>query len=574
MTESVPYTPQTFARNWLPNDIDLSRWELIEPWFLKLEARGIHSSADLEQWLSDLGEVTAAVGQIGVERHIAYTCQTDDPERERAHLEFVREIEPRLKPAINSLRNLYLRSPFRADLPQDQYFVFDRSQENRSALFQEANIPRETELSELEQEYQKVIGAMTVQFRGKEYTPAQIAPFLEETDRLTRKEAWEVVAARRLQDRDRLDGLFDRMIEVRQEIAREAGFPSFTDFAYRQRERFDYGVTEATAFQDAIASVVVPLARQLQEERQERLGLASLRPWDLSVDPFGRPPLRPFSEADRLAEGTRAIFDEISPELGGQFAFMQEKGLLDLANRKGKAPGGYQTTLEDDRLPFIFMNAVGVDGDIRTLLHEGGHAFHALASRDQKLAAYREAPIEFCEVASMSMELLGARNLSMFYSKEDSDRSYRQLLEGIVLILPWIATVDSFQHWIYANPGHTQVERAEAWCAILDRFGGIVDWSGYEEIRASSWHRQLHIFLYPFYYIEFGIAQLGALQVWKNSRSDRAGAVEAYRRGLALGGSRPLPKLFEGAGIRFDFREETLAPLIAEIQSELSTIPD
>jgi oligoendopeptidase F len=457
-------------------------------------------------------------------------------------------------------------------LPRQRYHVFDRAQENRRALFREANIPRETELAELEQQYQKTIGAMTVAFRGQEYTPAQMAPFLEETDRPLRQEAWELVARRRLVERDVLDDLFDRMLRLRVEIAHEAGFACYTDYAYRNRERFDYGVEDVVRFQDAIERVVVPLARRLQDERRRALGLETLRPWDLSVDPLGRPPLRPFREAEALAEGTRAIFTAVDPELGAQFHFLQTHGLLDLANRKGKAPGGYQTTLEEDRLPFIFMNAVGIDGDLRTLLHEGGHAFHALASRGEPLAAYREAPIEFCEVASMAMELLGARDTRVFYSPGDADRSYRQLLEGIVLILPWIATVDAFQHWIYAHPDHTRDERRAAWTGIMDRFGGIVDWSGYEQARASAWHRQLHIFLYPFYYVEYGIAQLGALQVWRKSLDARGGAVAAYRRALALGGARPLPDLFATAGIRFDFQEETIRPLMEAVGKELDRL--
>jgi oligoendopeptidase F len=569
---TTAYVPETFPHRWLPAEVDFKTWEQIEPWYRKLLERPIDSPEELETWLRDMGELNGAVGQEGVRRYIAMTCQTDDPEREAAYLGWVRDIEPKLKPLQNELRAKYLDSPHRAGLPRERYQVFDRAQENRRALFREANIPRETELAELEQKYQKIIGAMTVTFRGKEYTPAQMAPFLEETDRAVRQEAWELVARRRLQDRDALDDLFDRMRALRAEVAREAGFDSYTDFAYRQRERFDYGVAEAAKFQEAIERVVVPLARELQERRRAALGVETLRPWDLAVDPLGRPPLRPFAEADRLAEGAQAIFNDVDPELGRQFAFLRSRDLLDLANRKGKAPGGYQTTLEDDRLPFIFMNAVGLDGDVRTLLHEGGHAFHALAARGEPLAAYREAPIEFCEVASMSMELLGARNTGVFYAPADADRSYRQLLEGIVLILPWIATVDAFQHWIYAHPDHSRDDRRRAWVALLDRFGGLVDWSGYEEARASGWHRQLHIFLYPFYYIEYGIAQLGALQVWRRSLSDRAGAVAAYRRGLGLGGARPLPELFEAAGIRFDFREETLVPLMETIREELARI--
>ena len=566
------YQPETFPRRWLPADATLETWDEIEPWYRKLLDREIHSTEVLERWLRDCDEVNSAVAQEGDERYIAMTCQTDDPDREAAHLAFVRDIRPKLKPLLNELRAKYLDSPHRSGLPQDRYRVFDRAQANRRDLYREANIPRETELAELDQQYQKIVGAMTVEFEGQERTPAQMAPVLEETDRERRKTAWELVTARRLQDRGKLDEIFDRMVVLRQEIAREAGFPGYVEYAYKARERFDYGVADAKAFQDAIEGEVVPLARKIQEDRKAKLGVETLRPWDLAVDPLGRPPLRPFADVDKLAEGCEAIFADVDPELGAQFGFLRGSKLLDLANRKGKAPGGYQTTLEDDRLPFIFMNAVGVDGDLRTLLHEGGHAFHALASRGEPLGAYRESPIEFCEVASMSMELLGASNLGMFYEGADADRSYEQLLEGIVLILPWIATVDAFQHWVYEHPGHTRDERRAAWNGLMDRFGGIVDWSGHEDARANSWHRQLHIFLYPFYYIEYGIAQLGALQIWERSLADRAGAVASYRKALSLGGARPLPDLFAAAGAKFDFRSATIAPLMRAIGDELAKL--
>jgi oligoendopeptidase F len=566
------YVPEPFPHRWLPAAVRCTTWEEIEPWYRQLLDRPIASPHQLEQWLFDLGELNGVVAQEGAKRYIAMTCQTDDPEREAAHLAWVRAVEPKLKPIHHALREKYLDCPHRRGLPRDRYHVFDRAMENRRALYREANIPRETELAELDQQYQKLVGAMTVTFQGQERTPAQMAPFLEETDRAVRQEAWELVARRRLADRDRLDELFDRMVVVRGAIAREAGFQDYIEYAYRHRERFDYGVKDALQFHEAIERVVVPLARKLLEERRAALGVAPLRPWDLAVDPHGRPPLRPFTAADQLAQGSESIFHAIDPDLGRQFAFLRAEGLLDLANRKGKAPGGYQTTLEDDRLPFIFMNAVGIDGDVRTLLHEGGHAFHVLASRGEPLAAYREAPIEFCEVASMSMELLGASHLDVFYNTADAHRSYRQLLEGIVLILPWIATVDAFQHWIYAHPNHTRDQRRRAWTEVFERFGGVVDWSGYEDARAHAWHRQLHIFLYPFYYIEYGIAQLGALQVWQRALTDRAKAVHAYRRALALGGARPLPELFAAAGIQFDFSERTLRPLMEAVARELERI--
>jgi oligoendopeptidase F len=566
------YVPETYPHQWLPESLELKTWEQIEPWYLKLMEQPINTAADLERWVLVAGELNSAVAQEGNERHIAMTCQTDDPAREAAYLEYVREIEPKLKPIQNLIRNRYLDSGFRTDLPRDRYFVFERALENRRVLFREANIARETQLDELRQKYQKIIGAMTVTFRGEERTLAQMAPFLEGTDRSVRRDAWDLAVNRRLEDRHPLDQLFDQMKQFRIEIAREAGFGNFVEYAFCDRERFDYGIEDSIRFQKAVERVVVPLTRQIQEKHRAALGVDVLRPWDLSVDPLGRPPLQPFFDVEQLAAGTESIFREVDPELGGQFAFLRSKQLLDLANRKGKAPGGYQTTLEDVRLPFIFMNAVGLDSDVRTLLHEGGHAFHTLACRGEPLSAYRDCPLEFCEVASMTMELLGARRLDPFYNEGDADRSYRKLLEGIVLILPWIATVDAFQHWIYTNPLHTLEERKGAWKDLLDRFGGLVDWSGHEEARDHSWHRQLHIFLYPFYYIEYGIAQLGALQIWQRALSDPAGAVADYKKALALGGSRPLPELFAAAGIRFDFSEEVIASLMETIRVELEKL--
>jgi oligoendopeptidase F len=566
------YVPETYPHQWLPEGLELKDWEQIEPWYHRLMEQPVDTAEDLERWVLAAGELNAAVGQEGVQRYIAMTCQTDDPERESAYLAFVRDIEPKLKPIQNEIRSRYLDSSRRLELPRDRYFVFDRALENRRNLFREANIPRETHLAELEQQYQKIMGAMTVSYRGQERTLAQMAPFLEETDRAVRQEAWQLAATRRLQDRETLDELFDQMKALRIEVAREAGFPNFVEYSFRNRERFDYGIAESVRFHEAVERVVVPLARRIHEAYRAAMGVESLRPWDLSVDPLGRPPLQPFRDVEQLAAGTETVFHEVDAELGAQFAFLRAEQLLDLANRKGKAPGGYQTTLEDQRLPFIFMNAVGLDSDVRTLLHEGGHAFHTLACRGEPLSAYRESPLEFCEVASMSMELLGARRLGPFYDGPEADRSCRKLLEGIVLILPWIATVDAFQHWIYNHPDHTRDERKAAWKSLLDRFGGLVDWSGYEEARDHSWHRQLHIFLYPFYYIEYGIAQLGALQIWQRSLTDRAGAVANYKKALALGGSRPLPQLFEAAGIRFDFGDDLIASLMETIRTELDKL--
>jgi oligoendopeptidase F len=316
----------------------------------------------------------------------------------------------------------------------------------------------------------------------------------------------------------------------------------------------------------------MPALRELQAERRRQLKLDKLRPWDLAVDPLNHPPLRPFEQVDKLVSASQEIFGRLDPELARGFQTMNELRLLDLANRKDKAPGGYQATLAEARLPFIFMNAVGVQRDVETILHEAGHAFHALATREENLYPYRHAPIEFCEVASMSMELLGNQYLEAFYPPADARRARRDHLEGIVEVFPWIATVDAFQHWIYTHSGHTRAERTAAWLVLMDRFGGEVDWRGCENARANLWHRQLHIFLHPFYYVEYGIAQLGALQVWARSKENPVQALADYKRSLGLGGSRPLPELFTAAGCRFDFSAKTVKPLVALLRQELATL--
>ena len=558
MTLDPQRLPREYPRQYVPESLSAGSWAELEPLLDELERRRLDTPEALERWLLDRSELTAVVHEEGAIRYIRMTCQTDNPDYEKAYLRFVEEIEPRLKPRFHRLNELYIESPARSQLPRERYFVLDRKIQNSVELFREENVPLETEEEKLGQRYQKITGAMTVHYDGKEQTLQQMARYLEEPKREVRQEAWELIAERRLQDCEQLDEIFDELLAIRQKIAENAGFANYRDYAFRRRERFDYTPEDCERFHQAVERHIVPLMRELQRQRQSKLGVEDLRPWDLNVDPEGKPPLRPFSKADELIEGCLEIFHQVDPELGTQFGRLAELGLLDLESRKGKAPGGYQATLEEHRLPFIFMNAVGRDSDVRTLLHEGGHAFHTFAARDEPLIAYRHAPLEFAEVASMGMELLSAPHLSVFYSPEEAERSRRRHLEGIVTLLPWIATIDAFQHWLYTHPGHTREEREAKWLELHERFGGIENWAGYEEALRSAWQRQIHLYLYPFYYIEYGIAQLGALGIWLRSQRDYREAVQLYRRALALGGSRPLPQLFEAAGLPFDFGEEAL----------------
>jgi oligoendopeptidase F len=566
--------PVHTPRQFVPERADLGDWKQIAPLFEVVENKlsGAPSVAELEQALLAWSELSAALDEEGAKRYIAMSCHTDNAEAEQAYLHFVEHVEPEIKPRQFRLEQAYLAQPCRAQLPQPRYQVFDRDTQLHVELFRPENVPLETEEAKLGQQYQKLAGALTVTFRGEEKTLTQMGKLLEEPDRALRQEAWELIAQRRLQEREKFEDIFDELVKLRGQIAQNAGFSNYRDYAFKARGRFDYGPEECLAFHNAIETEVMPLLRELQAARRAQLQLPALRPWDLSVDPLNRPPLQPFVQVDDMVARTQKIFDQIDGGLAGGFRTMQDRRLLDLANRKGKAPGGYQSTLSESRLPFIFMNAVGLQRDVETMLHEAGHAFHALATREEPLYAYRGSPIEFCEVASMSMELLGNEFIEEFYSAADAVRARRTHLEGIVSVFPWIAAVDAFQHWIYTHPDHTRAERSAAWVALMDRFGGDVDWSGHEVVRANLWHRQLHIFLYPFYYVEYGIAQLGALQVWANSKRDKAGALAAYQRALALGNSRPLPELFAAAGCQFSFDRTTVQPLVQLVKNELAKL--
>jgi oligoendopeptidase F len=569
MSFDIAALPKEFPRAFLPKKLDLGDWAQIEPLIAELEARPLETPAALERWILDWSELAAALQEERNVRSIRMTCQTDDPERERAYFHFVEKIEPRLTERYHQLSLNYVKSSARRLLPKERYALFDKKIENATKIFREENIPLQVETLKLSQKYQKLTGALTVQFEGKEQTLQQMGVYQEDLNREKRQQAWELVARRRLKERDEVNTLYDQLIELRQRIARNAGFANFRDYIFPARERFDYTPAECASYQNAIEKWMVPLLRDIQREHGRKMNLDALRPWDTAVDPEGRPPMHPFKTGAELANKAAAIFDKLEPELASQFRSMIEFNLLDLENRKGKAPGGYQSFLYEHRLPFIFMNAVGLSNDVRVMLHEAGHAFHSLASRHEPIHEYQVAPLEFCEVASMSMELFSAPYLDIFFSPTGARRAHVEHVENIVKLLTWIARIDAFQHWVYTHPNHTVAEREEYWIELFERFGGIESWEGYEAELRSEWHKQLHLFVAPFYYIEYGIAQLGALGMWEQSRKDPKAALGAYRRALALGGSKPLPELFAAAGLPFDFGEKTVSHLAKMLRSEL-----
>jgi oligoendopeptidase F len=557
------------SRRFLPEQIDLTHADNVTAQLKMLLDRSLDGPEAFERFLLDRSELEAAIAQQQSILYIQMTCRTDDAGAAGAYKAFIEQVVPAVKPYADQLDRKCLEANRRYPLDTERYGVYLRALETDVSLFREENINLQTEESLLSQRYQTVIGGMIVPFEGGEYPVPQMAKFLLEPDRLVRRKAWEATAGVFSQQQDTLDDIFDAMIRLRHTIALNAGFANYRDYKFQEYHRFDYTPADCRAYHESIEAHLVPLQRQMHRCRAEQLGLESLRPWDLETDPQALPPLKPAETMAAFVEGTQRMFTRVRKEFGEQFEFMRTQGLLDMESRKGKAPGGYQSTLSESRVPFIFMNAIGVNGDLKTLTHEGGHAFHALACADDPLLAYRHAPMEFCEVASMSMELLTAAHLDIFYDTAQQKRWRRDTFERTVRLLIQVALFDAFQHWLYENPMHTRRQRNQKWLELNRRFGSqTVDWTGLEAVQESVWQRVLHFYQVPFYYIEYGIAQLGALGVWQRSRQDYDGAVALYQKALALGGSRPLPELFQTAGLAFDFSEKTVRPIAELLKSE------
>lgn len=575
------------ASEFVPADIDVSRWENVEPYFEDLKTREVSTPEEFERWLLDRSELEATMGEGAAVRYISMTCDTASEAKKKAYLSFVEDIVPKMTPADFELNKKQAELAKTFDLGE-RYFVINRDTISAVELFREKNVPIQTELTKLDSEYDTVCGAMTVEFDGEEKTLPQMGKYQERNDRSVREAAWKIVSERRAKDADEISGIFDKMVTLRDTLAKNAGFDDFVGYAFKAKGRFDYTPEHCFAFHEGIEKHVMPFVGRLDAKRKEQLGVDPLRPWDLSVDPKGGEPLRPFDGGADLVAKTRRVFERLSPELGEMFASMgdgtntngaADGASLDLDSRKGKAPGGYQYMRDRSRKAFIFMNAAGLHRDVETMVHEAGHAFHSMYCVDEPLVHYRGAPIEFCEVASMSMELLTMPMWDEYYPNEaDANRARRKQLEGSIGLLPWIATIDSFQHWIYKNPGHSRDERAAKWLEIEGRFGHMghrVDWSGIEAHRPLVWQRQSHLFGAPFYYVEYGIAQLGALGLWLMSlEQGEPAALEAYKKAMSLGGSKPLPTLFEAAGLPFDFGPDTVGRLVERVETELDKLPE
>jgi oligoendopeptidase F len=569
-TADISKTPRVY----LPQDFKITDWNELEPYFKELLQRDITSKSQLEKWMKDSSELEAALSEDACWRQIKMTCDTENPELEAAFNFFVLEIQPKIQPYADALNKKLVQSPFTKELDQEKFKTYLRSVRKNIELFREENIPIQAELGVLQQQFGQINGRMTIMHNGQEYTLQQASRFLESKDRSEREAVYFKIQERRYQDRDTLNKLYTELISKRQQVAVNAGFENYRDFKFKELGRFDYTKEDCYQFHEGVKQHVLPLVETIYLHKKEKLGVDPLRPWDMEAEPVGIEPLRPFTTGSELLQKSIDCFEKLNPFFADCFKKMHELGHFDLESRKGKAPGGYNCPLAESGAPFIFMNAAGQMNDVTTMVHEGGHAVHSFLAHPLELAAFKEYPMEIAEVASMAMELFSMDYWESFFNTEEElKRAKAHQLERSITIFPWIATIDKFQHWVYENPSHTEEERATKWVEILDEFStNVIDISGLENFRKYSWQRQLHLFEVPFYYIEYGIAQLGAIGLWMQYKQDPKKAVDNYMKALSLGGTKTLPELYEAAGIEFNFSPEYIGKLAAFLNRELDLL--
>lgn len=561
-------------RTFLPENYILTNWDNLKSYFEDLKNREINSTEEFTSWLNHRSELESYISENFAWRYIKMTCDTSDVALQENYQDFVQNIQPHLSVYSDLLNKKHIDLDQKYQINQEGYPIFIRGIKESVKIFREENIPLFTESQIKQSEYQAITGAMSVIIDDEEMTMPKAASFLQNIDRNVRENAWTKISERRFQDHEKLDQNFSDLLKLRNQIAKNAGFNNYRDYMFAAMGRFDYKPEDCFSFHKAVANAVVPLSNELEIGRKKDLGFESYKPWDAKVDTKGKDALKPFTSANELLDKTEKCFNKIDSSFEEYIKIMRNMGHFDVESRKGKAPGGYNYPLEETGVPFIFMNATNTVRDMVTMVHEGGHAIHSFLVRDLSINAYRNPPMEVAELASMAMELISMEHWDAYFeNSNDLKRAKSEHLKDILTTLPWIATIDKFQHWLYENPEHSLEERAENWVKIYDEFSdSVTDWNGLEHFKKYSWQRQLHIYEVPFYYIEYGMAQLGAISVWKNYKENPAEAIQNYKNALSLGYTKGIKEIYKAAGIRFDFSQEYISELMQFVKAELDKL--
>ncbi|MBI2720651.1 MAG: M3 family oligoendopeptidase [Bacteroidetes bacterium] len=561
-------------RHFVKPEFKITTWELLKPYFDNLLSRPLDSTPLLEQWLKDSSELGSVISEDMAWRYIKMTCDTNSEELRNSFNDFIQNIEPHISPISNQLNKKLIACPHTSNLTKQGYDIYLRSVKNSIDLFREENIPLNTQLQELEQQFGAISGEQSITYNGEKMTLQKASVYLKDLNRNVREEVYYKIMERRAEDETSLNELFSKLINIRHQVALNTGFKNYRDYKHRALGRFDYSVQDCLNFHESVKQHVLPLIKAHEEKRKLKLKINDYRPWDTSVDEEGKAPLKPFATAAELVQKTIICFSKIDPYFGNCIEIMDRMRRLDLESRIGKSPGGYQYPLYETDVPFIFMNAVGLHRDLVTMVHEGGHAIHSFLNKDLELVEFKSPPSEVAELASMSMELISMEHWNVFFSDEDElKRAKRQQLEGVMDALPWIAAIDKFQHMLYQKPNHTTEERYEIWTGLMKDFGSeVINYKGLEEFVKRKWQIQLHLFEVPFYYIEYGFAQLGAIAMWRQYKQDPKKAIDNYKKALGLGYTKSIPQIYEAAGIKFDFSPAYVKELMSFVKEEYEKI--
>ena len=569
-TISIPTRP---IRKFVPEDLIIDSWDKIKSLFDNLVEREISSASELEKWMLDQSELSAVLEEDMAWRYIKMNIDTTDEELGERFSFWIKEISPNTAPYSHKLNVKLIECPFLKELDQEKYRIYLRSVKKQIEIFREENIPLFTVMEEKQQEYGAISAKMSIEVDGEKMTMQKAAQLLKSTDRVKREEVYNKISTRRLQDEKALDDLFDELIALRQEIAKNAGFDNYRDYMFAAMGRFDYTPKDCFNFHDAIAQEIVPIINSFEQKRKAKLGYTSYKPWDTAVDVDGLAPLKPFEGGTELTDLSVECFNRLRPYFGECLSTMKAMKHLDLESKNGKAPGGFMYPLYEIGVPFIYMNAVGSQRDLVTMVHEGGHAVHSFLSRDLSLTEFKSTPSEVAELASMAMELLSMDHWDVFYNDAaDLKRAKLEQLEKALETLPWVASIDKFQHWIYTTK-HTAQQRKEKWLDISAELGNqIIDWEGNENTHANLWQKQLHLYEVPFYYVEYGMAQLGAIAMWRLYKQLGEQGLDNYMDALKLGYTKTIGEIYETAGIKFDFSASYVKELADFIKEELEKL--
>ena len=571
--QSIINIPTRPKRNFVAEILLIDSWNKIKSLFDNLLEREIKSINDLEKWMQDRSELEAVLEEDMAWRYIKMNIDTTDKKLAEKFSFWIKEISPNIAPYSHKLNLKLINSSYLKDLEHEKYRIYLRSVTKQIEIFREENIPLFTTMEEKQQEYGAISAKMSIKVDGKNITMQKAAQLLKSTDRAKREEIFNKISSRRLQDEKALDDLYDQLIVLRQKIARNADFDNYRDYMFAAMGRFDYTAKDCFNFHDAISKEIVPIINSFEQKRKNKLGNLSYKPWDTAVDVDGLPPLKPFEGGAELTDLSIECFSRLRPYFGKCLSTMKTMKHLDLESKNGKAPGGFMYPLYEIGVPFIYMNAVGSQRDLVTMVHEGGHAVHSFLSRDLPLTEFKSTPSEVAELASMAMELFSMDHWNVFYSDAtDLKRAKLEQLEKALETLPWVASIDKFQHWIYTNE-HTAQQRKDKWLSISSELGNqIIDWKGNENILANLWQKQLHLYEVPFYYIEYGMAQLGAIAMWRSYKQLGEQGLNNYIEALKLGYTKTISEIYETAGIKFDFSESYVKELADFIKEELEKL--